>query len=146
MERLKVAAFNVLQGQPKKDEVLLWLPILLNLDPAAAVDFMERSATSISPAPHSEVTDWIAEVFGRRGRRNKVDLAALESYPLLLLRLARLAYQHIRFDDDIRHSGVYSPGIRDDAQRARSEISNALLNCKGAEAWAAKLEFSDKNP
>jgi len=144
-ERLKTAGLTVLHTTASQSQVLFWLPILLNLDPATAVDFMERSATSISPTRNSEVTEWIAEVFGHRGRRNKIDLAALESDPRLLLRLARLVYQHIRFEDDLEHSGVYSPETRDHAQRARSEISNALLNCKGAEAWAVKLEFS-KDP
>ena len=144
-ERLKTTALARLQGEAQQGAVLFWLPILLNLDPAAAVDVMERLARSVPPALHSTVTEWFAAMFGNHGYGKKGDLSAFEPHPSLLLRLARLAYGHVRFEHDVEHSGVYSPGVRDQAEHARSALANALLNAKGAEAWAAKLQFS-KDP
>ncbi|MHB1057644.1 MAG: hypothetical protein ACYC0F_07170 [Rhodanobacter sp.] len=141
-EYLEAAALTRLQGQAQQSEVLFWLPILLNLNRAAAIHAMERLAEPVSPAPQSAVTEWLAAVFGDIDRRHEDDLSVLESHPSLLLRLARLAYRHVRFEHDLEHSGVYSPGTRDHAERARSALGSALLNAKGAEAWAAKLEFS----
>ncbi|GAA0888894.1 hypothetical protein [Rhodanobacter soli] len=144
-EHLRASALARLQGEIQQNEVLFWLPILLNLDLATGVDVMERLAEPVSPAPHTAMTEWFAAMFGDRGSRNIGDLYALGSNPSLLLRLARLAYQHVRFEHDVEHSGVYSPSARDHAEHARSALGNALLNAKGAEAWAAKLQFS-KDP
>mgnify|MGYP003707202597 CR=1 FL=1 len=144
-EDLKASALAQLQGEAQQSEVLFWLPILLNLDLATGVDVMERLAQPVSPAPHTAVTEWFATVFGDHGNRNIGGLSALGSNPSLLLRLALLAYHHVRFEHDVKHSGVYSPGTRDHAEHARSALGNVLLNAKGAEAWVAKLQFS-KDP
>ena len=63
--------------------------------------------------------------------------------PQLLLRLFRLAYQHVRPVDDAEHEGSYSPDTRDHAERARNGIENALFEAKGEEGWAAKLEMAN---
>jgi len=55
--------------------------------------------------------------------------------------LARLAYRHVRVEDDIIHEGTYSPGPRDWAQIGRDALIGALLDSNGAEAWAIKLEM-----
>ena len=62
--------------------------------------------------------------------------------PALLLRLVRLAYRHIRLADDAEHEGSYSPDTRDNAERGRGAILNALLATTGSEGWSAKLEMA----
>ena len=59
--------------------------------------------------------------------------------------MVRFAYRHVRPADDVKHEGVFSPGMRDHAESARSVLVNALLNAKGEEGWAAKLEMA-KDP
>lgn len=54
-----------------------------------------------------------------------------------------MAYQHIRTADDISHEGVFTPGPRDNAQSARNTVLSAILNAKGPDAWAVKLEMSN---
>src|SRR6202040_4234636 len=44
-----------------------------------------------------------------------------------LAQLLRVAYYHIRMEDDVVHEGVYSPGVRDNAEQARSGILSVLL-------------------
>ena len=74
-------------------------------------------------------------------RNYAIGLKASPIAPRMLLRLLRLAYQHVRVADDVKHNGVYSPDIRDHAESARGHILTALLESKGEEGWAAKLEF-----
>lgn len=59
-----------------------------------------------------------------------------------MLRLLRLAYHHVRIEDDARHEGSFSPDTRDDAERARNDIVSALLNAKGEVGLAAKFEMA----
>ena len=66
-----------------------------------------------------------------------------EFSPQLLLRLVRLAYQHVRPSEDAKHAGAYTPDMRDHAERARNAIVSALLNAKGEEGWTAKLEMAN---
>ena len=46
-----------------------------------------------------------------------------------------LAHTFIRHADDIHHKGVYSPGPRDHAQRARSHILETLCGQPGEKTY-----------
>ena len=61
----------------------------------------------------------------------------------LVLRLTRLAYQHVRQADDTQHNGSYSPDARDHAEQGRDAILNALLDTNGMDGWNAKLAMID---
>lgn len=82
-------------------------------------------------------------MFGERHGALRVDFRQPEFTPALLLRILRLAYRHIPPLNDITHMGAYSPGPRDNAQEGRSLLLSALLEAKGPDAWAAKLEMAD---
>jgi hypothetical protein len=101
---------------------------------------MERLAGSILPAQQSQVVGWFSSLFGHG---SDLDLTKIEVSPELLLRLVRLANRHVRFEDDLHHEGVHSPGPRDHAQRARSMLGSALLGIKGPNAWDIKMQFAD---
>jgi hypothetical protein len=49
-------------------------------------------------------------------------------------RLIRCAYLYVRPDEDRVHEGVYSPDLRDQAERAREYLLGVLLDTPGAEA------------
>jgi hypothetical protein len=61
----------------------------------------------------------------------------------LLLRLMKLTYAHVRLADDIVHEDVYSPGLRDHAQDARSQILKILCDLPGRDSYDALLELSN---
>ncbi|CAH0128821.1 hypothetical protein [Stenotrophomonas lactitubi] len=137
---IRATGISKLQGSPEPSEVLFWLPILARLDPTVCVEEMERLAGSILPAQQSQVVDWLSSLFGHG---SDLDLSKFEASPELLLRLVRMANHHVRFEDDLNHEGVYSPGPRDQAQRARSMLGNALLGLRGGGAWDIKMQFAD---
>lgn len=62
-----------------------------------------------------------------------LDLATVPS----LEKLLRLAYFYIRPEQDIRHEGVYTPGLRDNAESARNLILKAILDRSGVDAFRA---------
>jgi hypothetical protein len=118
----------------------VWLSTLMRLDPASGVAALEIQVAPIVPATNTEAVAWFAYLFG--DRRDTISLNGERFTPQLLLSLLRLAYRHVRVEDDARHEGSFSPDTRDDAERARNDIANALLNAKGEEGWAAKLEMA----
>ena len=116
----------------------VWLSVLMHLDPVSGVGVLEAQLSEIEPEERGEGVTWFACLFGDRS--DSVNLSDPQFTPQLLLRLMRLAYRHVRLNDDAHHEGSYSPDTRDDAERARNYIVTALFNAKGEEGLAAKLE------
>ncbi|BCO28481.1 hypothetical protein MIZ03_3387 [Rhodoferax lithotrophicus] len=123
--------------------VQVWLPTLMQLNPAAGVQFLEQNLQDIEPSKMGQGVEWIGLLFGERYHHTPVDLDAPEFTPSLLLTLVRLAYHHVCPSDDAHHEGAYSPDLRDHAERGRGILLNALLSAKGQEGWQAKLEMAN---
>ena len=137
----RAVALQRLQENPPLQIVLVWLPTLMHVDPELGVSVLEERIRSVEPARLTEAVRCFAVLFG--DQQPHIDLKVSAFTPQLLLQLLRLAYRHIRPVDDVRHEGVYSPDTRDHAQNARNAIVSALLNAKGEEGWAAKLEMAN---
>lgn len=120
----------------------IWLPILMQLNPEAGVSVLEKGLADVEPTARGPAIGWFSLLFDQDRRGGGVKLQGPEFTPDLLLRLARLAYRHVRIVDDIRHEGAYSPDDRDHAQRARGALLNAVLTAPGAAGWNAKLELA----
>ncbi len=117
-----------------------WMYVLMDVDPVLGVDKLSDLLEEIEPSKDSDAVMWFASIFV--GPREEINLRDEKFTPALLLKLMRLAYRHIRIQDDTHHEGSYSPDTRDDAQQARSRIVTALLELKGTEGIAAKLEMA----
>lgn len=117
-----------------------WLHTLTRLNPNAGIRTLEDRLSTTSPAKTGPGVYLINALFGDRS--NAINPRTIAVPPQTLLRLARLAYYHISPEDDQRHDGAYTPNDRDDAQRARESILGAILERKGSDAWAVKLELA----
>ena len=130
-----------LREELPKEFTLVWLPTLMRVDPELGVSELEERLRTVEPEELSEAVGFFAVLFG--DRHDAIDLKSPAFTPSLLLRLLRVAYRHVRPVDDARHEGVYTPDMRDHAQRARDTITKALLEAKGEDGWAAKLEMAN---
>ncbi len=121
----------------------VWLPALLRLNPIAGVELLEQGLKDGVVSKIGEGVQLFARIFGRGYGDFGFDLSAPGFTPALLLRLVRLAYQHVRIGDDAHHEGSYTPDTRDDAERGRNAVLSALLATSGPEGWAVKLEMAN---
>jgi hypothetical protein len=121
----------------------VWMPVLMQLSPDAGVDALEKGLSTITPSARGPGVVWFATLFAQDSRGATVDLRRKEFTPKLLLRLARLAYQHVQTVNDAHHEDSYSPDERDHAERARETILNVLLAAPGSDGWAAKIELAN---
>ncbi|WMT73935.1 hypothetical protein [Bradyrhizobium sp. Ash2021] len=119
----------------------VWLPALLQLNPAAGVEVLEVGLAESAVTTEGSGAQLFASLFD--SDRMGVNLSAAGFTPQLLLRLARIAYRHVQIDDDIHHEGARMLGMRDNAERGRNAILNALLATTGTEGWATKLEMAN---
>ena len=121
----------------------VWLPVLIQFNPAAGIETLENGLKSSVASAGGAGVQWIARLFGRDYAGIGVDPTAPGFTPSLLLWLIRLAYQHVRIKDDAHHESSYSPGMRDHAEQGRNAILSALLAATGVDGWAAKLEMAN---
>ncbi|MGC1780036.1 MAG: hypothetical protein WBB34_19040 [Xanthobacteraceae bacterium] len=121
----------------------VWYPALLHLNPIAGVRLLEHGLKNSAVSTRGAGVQFFAQIFERDYGGAGFDLSAPDFTPQLLLRLIRLAYQHVRIEDDAHHEGRYAPDTRDRAERGRSAILSALLATTGSEGWAAKLELAN---
>ena len=130
-----------LQEDLPEELAFVWLPTLMWVDPHLGVSALEDRIRKIEPGARSKAVTWFSVLFG--DRHDAINLRGPAFTPQLLLRLLRLAFRHVRLIDDVEHEGAYSPDARDQAQWARHQIVNALLEAKGEDGWAAKLEMAE---
>lgn len=140
--RLKRTALQRLRQQLPRELRLVWVTTLMHIDPPAGVDRLEDQIKAVKPAKSSDAVTWFARLFG--DHRNKINLSDEGFTPRVLLRLLRLAYRHIRIQDDVRHKWQPSLDLRPVAEQVRDSIVSALLDAKGEEGWSAKLEMADE--
>ncbi len=100
----------------------------------------EKKLEEIDPDRNSEAVTWFSTLFG--DRHDGINLSDPQFTPELLLRLLRQSYTQVRPADDVQHDGVYSPDVRDHAERARNALMMAVLDAKGEEAWVAKQQIA----
>src|SRR5204863_3728903 len=86
----------------------VWMPVLMQLNPGAGVAALEAGLKAIQPGERGVGVEWFSTLFGHDHRGTTVNLRRAEFSPKLLLRLVRLAYQHVRPADDVQHEGVHS--------------------------------------
>jgi hypothetical protein len=143
LEHIRALAAKELAADPYDPLAHIWLPILFRLDPEAATGVLEQMLSPLPAAKFGAATDWFSALFGERHSSEQVALSRPGFTPDVLLRLIRLAYQQIRIDDDMKlREGVYTPNVRDHAERARNYILETIISAEGPEAWAVKLAMA----
>jgi hypothetical protein len=126
----------------RDEHALRYLAILLLVETDRAVNDLVRwidHAKTTERRARAEKT--FAVIFERN---DSIVASALgrASVPTLK-QLLCIAYYHIRMEDDVFHEGVHSPGVRDNAEQARSGILSVLLERPGAEAFRAIRSLAD---
>lgn len=132
-----------LPNGPQNALTKVWLPVLMRLNPADGVNSLENILEPHPPSKFGPAVDWFAALFGDRHNDGRINFSDSSFTPELLLRLAQLAYRHIRPSDDIVREDVYTPDARDHAEQARSNIFSALLSSPGPAGWAVKIKMAE---
>ncbi|TQF14188.1 ATP-binding protein [Myxococcus llanfairpwllgwyngyllgogerychwyrndrobwllllantysiliogogogochensis] len=140
-DRIRAMAEDYLKGSADGVFTPVWLTTLMRLDPASGTNAIETLLGPLTPGATGFAINVFGTMFGEREGQLLVDLRKSGFTPTLLLRLARLSYKHVRIQDDITHEGAYSPGPRDWAQDGRNVLLSAILDARGTDAWAVKLEM-----
>jgi len=127
----------------RDDYALRYLALMLVLDINRTIDDLAswiESANGADRQARAEAT--LAFLFDRHDPvvSGALDFATVPS----LEKLLRFAYFYVRPEQDIRHEGVFSPGLRDNAESARSLILKVLLDRPGIDAYRGLKSLAEK--
>lgn len=126
----------------------IWFAVWVGADPVAAIPALAaRFAAMDDPIQKTKLAlAFIVTLVGGRSQEGRARQAfrTVEHMKSLYLLIAR----YIRHQDDIDRSGqgVYSPGLRDDAQDARNALIAFIRETPGKEAFLALLEMGRAHP
>jgi hypothetical protein len=127
----------------RDDYALRYLGLMLLLNINRTVDDLGswiESANGADSRSRAEAT--LAFLFDRH---DPLVSGALDSATVPTLeKFLRLAYFYIRPEHDISHEGVYSPGLRDNAESARNLILKSILDRPGADAFRALRRLAEE--
>lgn len=126
----------------------IWFAAWVGVDPDAAIPSLAaRFAGMSDPAEQTKLAlAFVVALLGGRSQegRARQSFRTVEHMKSLYLLMAR----YIRQKEDIQRAGqgVYSPGLRDDAQDARNALIAFIRETPGKPAFLALLEMARAHP
>ncbi|QFT74939.1 hypothetical protein [Ruegeria sp. THAF33] len=123
------------------------ISLLATLNPEIGCQaLLDETCNLDDNSQRSEAVAIFASVFGDRHDRRMPNLNSIpvERRVPVLRDLILRAYQAVRRDEDVRHDGVYSPGVRDNAQDARSFLFDTLLEVKHPAVLSVLHELAER--
>ncbi|MCL2918320.1 hypothetical protein [Shewanella litorisediminis] len=127
----------------------VWFALWADFDAEEGISVFEKWLSSLPPKEAShEAQRFISELMGTR-RSSRIGYSRGSFRDIRhLKRLYILMHRYIRARDDIERAGkgVYSPGLRDDAQDGRNALFNLLSEIPGKETYIALTELAKEHP
>lgn len=132
-----------------KEQLAIWYALWVHRDAEQAIPAVEKWLSSLSEGDASkEAQLFITILMGTRRSSNigsgHSDFRNVKHLKALYV----LMHRHIRAQDDIERAGkgVYSPGLRDDAQDGRNALFKQLSEIPGKETHVALTELARDHP
>lgn len=147
-EEIAALASQKVRSVQTPGHVAHWYAVWVGVDPEAAIPHL---ATYFEKLPEGEARTEFAMSFVTNlwgGRRSSASTRTRYQTPRHLKTLYLLMHGHIRRSEDIDRAGkgVYSPGLRDNAQDSRNGLFDLLNSIPGKEAFLALQEISQSHP
>ena len=133
------------ETDPHGPLALVWLKGLFRSDAVQGTRaLIEEFVNDSDPRTRERAIETFAAIFGAHDAVG-FEIADPGRHAKVLEQLVRCAYRFIRPKDDQVHEGVYSPDMRDDAERARDLLLSRLLETLGPEARNVTLTLADED-
>ncbi len=144
----KLARSKIYTGE-LKEQVSLWFALWVDINAEDAIPSVEKWLSSLPEKEAShEAQLFITNLMGtRQTSRIRVSRFSFRNVKHLKA-LYVLMHRYIRAQDDIDRAGkgVYSPGLRDDAQDGRDTLFRLLSEIPGKETYVALTELAKDHP
>lgn len=141
-------AFDRCNSPGSSDNLPLWYATWIGTDPEPAIIALTEHLWCLETekdAPEFAM-QVISSLIGTRGSGGPA--RSNFKTPRPLKELIVLMYTYIKREEDFERAGrgVYSPGLRDEAQDARNRLETFLKDIPGKESFSAMMELSQTHP
>lgn len=127
----------------EKKRKYTWLVVLLCVDGIKGCQFLKAWIKGLSSVKEKKETmvNFCAALMDHRDARFGLAVRDYERIEVLS-ELSPLIYKFVKVEDDDRHTGVYTPGVRDHAQQTRSHLLNVIFDTPGRESYDLLMKLS----
>lgn len=126
-----------------------WFAVWTGVSPEAAIESLKSRIVEIDDPQEQTLFAMVFVTHLFEGDRSD-GFAAREAFktPEHLKSLYILLNEYIRPDEDIDRSGrgVYTPGLRDEAQDTRDKLLSMLIRLPGKESYSALINLAEGHP
>ncbi len=148
-EKISHLASEKLNSFEQPDRCAYWFAVWTGVAPDKAIPALEQYLNSLKSSEERTLTAmiYVTQLLGGR-RSGSSQVREAYRTPTHLKSLYLLMHRHIKRNEDIEraNSGVYSPGLRDDAQDARDRLFGLLKEIPGKDAFLAIQEIASVHP
>jgi len=133
----------------KLDHLAQWFAVWTGVAPGSAIASLKARIGKIAARRKRTLfaMNFVTHLCGSHGGDGGTGREAFKK-PEHLKSLYLLMHEHIRRKEDISRvgTGVYSPGLRDDAQDARNSLFELLKQIPGKESFLALMDIAKLHP
>ena len=148
-ELVEKLAYRKCRDEKELHHQARWLAVWTGVSPETAISLLTKRLSEIDELQEQTTFAmiFVTHLIGERLTEGVFTRGEFKT-PVHLKSLYLLMHEHIRADEDIDRSGggVYSPGLRDEAQESRDSLFNLLNKIPGKEAHSALNELSRFHP
>jgi len=148
-ELAEIAA-NKCRTLNSSDNLSHWFAVWIGVDPESAIKQFSVYLGELEKQDPFEAKNQAMRVIVNLIGERRTGSNAREKFkaPEYLKNLYLLMHKYIKVEEDIVRAGkgAYSPGLRDDAQDARSRLFSILVEISGKESYLAMCELSASHP
>lgn len=147
-ETISKLAQAKIANNAEQEQLAAWFALWVSVSAEEAIPAVEKWLENFSGAEASKAAMlFITKLMGGRSTGAVTSRGDFRNVKHLK-KLYVLMHRYIRVEDDIDRigGGVYSPGLRDDAQDCRSALFNLLSEISGKEAYIALSELANELP
>ena len=147
--RLAELARRQIAQKNDPDSISYWYAILVDCEPANGIPEVKQWLSGLGAKEATRTAQsFITSLMGGRHLRDGGPFFSHFRTAEHLKSLYVLAHRYIRAKDDINRAGggVYSPGLRDDAQDARNSLFNFLSEIPGKSSYTVIKQLIHEHP
>jgi len=140
--RLAAIARREFEKAGTLDDGVYWMAVWLNVNAMPALERLERHLKQLPEADRFMLN--LCNVMNTGGRdriyRENPSYMTLDA----LRRFLPIVYRHVRREEDREHRGTFTPDARDDAERFRGQLLEALYKIRSRKAYKLILKLSKR--
>lgn len=146
-EAVSIFAHSKISSNAAKEQLATWYALWIDFDAEHGIPAAEKWLSNLSTEEASKEAQLLITILMGTPQSSNSDYGCGDFRKVKHLKtLFVLMHRHIPAKDDLNHTGVFSPELRDDAQDCRNALLDQLSEIPGKETYIALCELARDHP